>query len=633
MSGFVGILNLDGAPVDRALLERMTRSLVFRGPDGEGIWFGEAVGLGHTLLRTDRAAAPDAEIGKQPAGLDGRLWIVADARIDARAELIEKLRSKSCADAGASLSTPDARLILNAYDAWGDACVEHLLGDFSFAIWDASRQRLFCARDHFGVKPFYYTHLGSLVVFSNTLNCIRRHPAVSSRLNDLAIADFLIFELNQDPATTSYADIQRLPAAHLLECDRRTFRVRRYWTLSVDEPVHFKQDREYLERFRELLDQAVADRLSANSAGIMLSGGLDSSTVATSAKRVLARNQDKAYLFAYTSVVNHLIPDQEGHYAKLVADALGIPVELQALDDCKLFERADEPECLLSEPETSAWPGNYVDQLRQIATKSRVALSGQGSDPGFSSRITVHFRQLMRHRRYAQAARDAVRYLLAEGRFSRLYLGLRWRLLFSTRNPFFSYPLWLNEDLEKKLGLQERWRKYELTTRRAIMEVEGSFATFRPEAGMAMSHVSWPRLFEDFDAGVTCIPVEVRYPFFDLRIVTFLLGLPRLPWCCDKELLRQAGRGVLPEAVRLRPKSPLRADPTVALLQKPESAWVDRFVAVPELQQYVHRDRIPAVHGEKQAGVAWVNLRPLSLNFWLRGQPAIRYKLEGNGGV
>jgi asparagine synthase (glutamine-hydrolysing) len=637
LSGFVGILNLDGAPVDRALLERMTRSLAFRGPDGEGVWFGGAVGLGHTLLRTDRAAAPDAgpdlNIDKQPAVLDGRLWIVADARIDARSELIGKLKSKSSTASGVSLSTPDARLILHAYDAWGDACVEHLLGDFSFAIWDAFRQRLFCARDHMGVKPFYYAHIGSIVVFSNTLDCIRRHPAVSSTLNDLAIADFLLFEMNQDRATTSYADIQRLPAAHLLECDRHTFSVRRYWTLSVTEPVYFKQSREYLDCFRELLDQAVADRLRANGAGIMLSGGLDSSTVAASAKRVLARNQNKADLFAYTSVVNNLIPDKEGHYAKLVADALGIPAELQALDDCKLFERAGELECLLSEPETSAWPGNYVDQLRQIATKSRIALSGQGGDPGFSSRITVHFRQLTRHRRYAQAMGDAVRYLRAERRFSRLYLRTRWRLFFSTRNPFFSYPLWLNEDLEKKLGLQERWKTYELTTRRAILELEASFTGFRPEASMLMSHVSWQRLFEDFDAGVTCIPVEVRYPFFDLRLVTFLLGLPRLPWCCDKELLRQAGRGVLPEAVRLRPKSPLRADPAVALLQKPESAWVDRFEAVPELKQYVRRDRIPAVYGEKQPGVAWVNLRPLSLNFWLRGQPVIRYKLNGNGGV
>ena len=108
----------------------------------------------------------------------------------------------------------DVELILRAYHAWGENCVEHLLGDFAFGIWDSARQHLFCARDHMGVKPFYYAHIGQLVVFSNTLDCVRLHPAVSDKLNDLAIADFLILEVNQDPATTSFADIQRLAPAH-----------------------------------------------------------------------------------------------------------------------------------------------------------------------------------------------------------------------------------------------------------------------------------------------------------------------------------------------------------------------------------------------------------------------------------
>src|SRR5690242_2989091 len=131
------------------MLERLTRSLAFRGPDAEGIWCGGAVGLGHTLLRTTRIGVSqevrDAERDKQPVTLRGKLWIVADARIDARAELIEKLQAKSGSSFPISLSTPDAILILHAYDIWGDACVEHLLGDFSFAIWDTTRHRLFCA--------------------------------------------------------------------------------------------------------------------------------------------------------------------------------------------------------------------------------------------------------------------------------------------------------------------------------------------------------------------------------------------------------------------------------------------------------------------------------------------------------
>jgi len=203
MSGFVGILNLDGAPVDRALLERMTQSLAFRGPDARHVWCQGPVGLGHALLQITNGTA----LEKQPAQLDGRLWITADARIDARTELIEKLKAKSQAAGALALPTPDAELILHAYDAWGEACVEHLLGDFSFAIWDAREKRLFCARDHFGVKPFYYAQVGSCLIFCNTLNCVRMHPGVSSRLNDLAIADFAH---PNNPKPVSREDFRRL---------------------------------------------------------------------------------------------------------------------------------------------------------------------------------------------------------------------------------------------------------------------------------------------------------------------------------------------------------------------------------------------------------------------------------------
>ena len=140
----------------------------------------------------------------------------------------------------------------------------------------------------------------------------------------------------------------------------------------------------------------------------------------------------------------------------------------------------------------------------------------------------------------------------------------------------------------------------------------------RPEAYELIASPGWPSLFELLDPNVTQMPVEVRNPFFDLRLLHFLLALPRLPWCCDKELLREAARGSLPEAVRLRRKSPMPAETLNALLQKPESAWVDRFDPIEELETYVLRQKIPPVYCEKDLWSARVHLRPLSLNFWLR---------------
>ena len=169
-----------------------------------------SIGLGHSMLRTTRESFGEL----QPAVFKGRYWITADARLDGRAELLAAL---DLSGSGIGHSVPDSELILRAYAKWGSACVEHMRGDFSFAIWDAPNKQLFCARDQFGIKPFYYASVGSILVFSNTLDCVRRHPAISGRLNDLAIADFLLFDVIQEPAATSFADIHRLPP-HIPSC-------------------------------------------------------------------------------------------------------------------------------------------------------------------------------------------------------------------------------------------------------------------------------------------------------------------------------------------------------------------------------------------------------------------------------
>jgi asparagine synthase (glutamine-hydrolysing) len=182
------------------------------------------------------------------------LWIDADARLDARDELIAKL--------GGSISTSnDAELILRAYEVWGEDCPKHLLGDFAFAIWDNRLRRLFCARDHFGVKPFFYTCNSKRFIFSANLNALRREPEVSDDLNEVAIGDYLLFGLNQDLTTTTFRDIQRLPAAHSLTIANGRITTRRYWTPDPSNKVRFRNQLAYVERFQELFTQAIKDRL------------------------------------------------------------------------------------------------------------------------------------------------------------------------------------------------------------------------------------------------------------------------------------------------------------------------------------------------------------------------------------
>lgn len=605
MSGFIGILNQDGAPVEPQLLRDLTESLAFRGPDGQRIWVDGQIGLGHALLRVTRESRNEA----QPFHLDSGECIVADARVDGRTGLIEKLEAHGQANLA---EASDVELILRAYRVWGENCVEHLLGDFSFAIWDSRLRRLFCARDPFGVKPFFYAQPGRLLLISNTMNCLRRHPAVEETLNESAIADFLLFGMHRDLSATSFAGIRRLPPAHTLTCESGNISIRRYWSLPFPTPIHYRSDEECLEQFRVLFDEAVADRMRTEHAGVLMSGGLDSTAVAASARKILNYGGDYSGLRAYTRVFDSLIPHEERRYSSLAAKALGIPVEYLVEDDAQIFGLADRPENNTPEPSHYPWPNHPGEALRRVASQSRVALTGYGADPAFSCRITVYFRQLLKGGRFSRALVDAARYLSTENRLSRLYLRTRWRILRSPKSLQPQYPEWLNKDLEKRLGLRERWE--------TVNGAPSAGAPFRPEAHDAVAAPFWAELFESYDAGVTQVPIEVRHPFLDLRLVHFLLGLPVIPWCSDKHLLREAARGVLPDAVRLRRKSPLSSDPQIALLARPEAAWVDRFEAVSGLESYVDRSRIPKVHRERDSWRAWTNLRPLSLNLWLRQQ-------------
>ncbi len=142
----------------------------------------------------------------------------------------------------------------------------------------------------------------------------------------------------------------------------------------------------------------------------------------------------------------------------------------------------------------------------------------------------------------------------------------------------------------------------------------------------------WPHFFEGYDPGMTRLPLEVRHAFFDLRLLKYLLTLPALPWCSDKELLRVALRGILPEQVRLRRKSPLAANPIAVLLRRSEERWVDEFEPTPGLARYVVRSRVPAVVGEKNFWRLLTNLRPLSLNFWLESSTRTNLELRQGSG-
>ncbi len=594
MSGIAGIFNLDGAPIDRHLLNRLTNSLSFRGPDAQATWADEHVGFAHTLLHTTDAA----ETRKQPLTLDGKVWITADARIDAR-----------------RATSNDAELILQAYETWKTDCVKHLIGDFAFAIWDSTLERLFCARDQLGVRQFYYSHSAGVFVFSNTLNCLRRHPQVSTDLNEVAIGDFLVFGQNQDPTTTVFADIQRLPKAHTLTVSREGIRVQEYWRPTVT-PVQFKKESEYVEKFRELLTEAVGDRLRTQRVGILMSGGLDSGGVVAFARKINASLDLKACCVVYDSAMH----DDERKYASLVTESLQVPIEFLEGNN---INQQDQANNIGNMPEPFDVDPIYAvsgESLRRIAAHARVALTGWDGDTFLDETPRHSFAKSLKNGNLGRLLFDLSRFVYFQHGPPPIGIRTQWR---RWRNPHWNrppFPAWLNDEFSKRLNLRERWRD---------LSAEAPLAhPHRPYAFRNLYSPYWDSLFRRYDAGTTSLPIEVYHPLIDLRMVDYLLALPIIPWLLDKTILRRAMVGFLPEAVRLRPKSPLAGDPGLLLRRTKKFQDVDEFQPVAALSSYVDRKSIPRVTEAVDSTQLWINIRPFSLNQWFVNSRSLEHMNE-----
>jgi asparagine synthase (glutamine-hydrolysing) len=611
LSGIVGILHCDGAPIESALLHSLVDSLVYRGPDAQESWIETSIGLGHTLLQTTREASGE----RQPANFEGRYRVVADARLDCRTELIAQLRR---AKREVHSNAADCDLILQAYATWGTACVEHLRGDFSFAVWDAVHKQLVCVRDHFGIKPFYYAQLGELFLFSNTLNCIRLHPRVSSDLNDRAIGDFLLFGLNYDNATTSFRDIQRLPPAHFLTVSPRGIEIRRYWTPPTDGRLRYAKPEEYVENFKSLLESAVNDRVRADHVGILLSGGLDSSSVAAVAKDVSGKSAGATDIRAYTYVYESLIPDREGDYARAVGEFLGVPVMFMAMDQAQLFERRDDLELSWPEPLDTPFPAAISDAYRTISADCRILLSGEGSDNLMDFQMWSYVEDLRRRGEWQELLTVVANYLWVRP-FP--WRGLRARAvrLFGRDPDEAIYPDWLAPEFSRRVNLHDRWKE--------LIEQPKSWVAhpIHPRAHGSLSLPLWANMFELEDPGGTGYPVETRYPFLDLRLVNFLLAVPPFPWFFKKTLLREAMKGRLPERIRMRPKTFLQGDPTSAQLKLTGAERLKEMSWNADLDRYIERSALPAPHVKMNQEQLTVGMRPYYLNFWLQSGLRIRY--------
>jgi asparagine synthase (glutamine-hydrolysing) len=370
MCGICGVIHHDRSlHVDIATLKAMNQQIVHRGPDDEGYYATENVGL---AMR--RLSIIDVHTGKQPVTNENQtVWLVYNGEIYNHLELKARLE----ANGHRFRSKSDTETIVHLYEEYGEECVLHLRGMFAFALWDSNKRRLFLARDRLGIKPLYYRQSQQTFLFASEIKALLAHPGVSAELNRAALPEFLAFGYLSGTRTLFYG-IQKLAPGHTAVLEEGgALRIRQYWdapnegsSSSESRPASY-----YVEGYRDLLKQAVQSHLMSDvPLGVFLSGGIDSSAIAALMSD-LRQAPIETFSVGYAEEAYSELP-----YARLMADHIGSSHHEVRISRKDFFDVL--PKLIWHEDEPLVWPSSvslyFVARLARERVK--VVLTGEGSD-------------------------------------------------------------------------------------------------------------------------------------------------------------------------------------------------------------------------------------------------------------
>jgi asparagine synthase (glutamine-hydrolysing) len=321
--------------------------------------------------------------------------------------------------------------------------------------------------------------------------------------------------------------------------------------LPIDEPVFYRRASDYTDRFLELLETAVTDRLRTSRVGVFMSGGVDSTSLAAMACRVLRRSGGDPEVRAFTTLVRGVADGKERHYAHLVADHLGMPIFYRVPDEEETSLDTGVPPAHTPEPayDPTRAAGDH-EHYRRVASYNRVCFYGEGPDNALEYEWRAYLEYLLRERRYGRLIRDVCSLMVLHRRIP--LLSSLPRRLKGRRTPGgwqLRYPEWLNADFERRLELPARWAEWEARVSKETQH------PVRPAGYGSFNGVLWEAFFRDYDAELMRAPLEVRHPFVDLRLLRYMLSVPAVPWCREKYLLRRSMRGIIPWVVLRRHKA------------------------------------------------------------------------------
>ena len=568
--------------MDPAALKEMTDILAHRGPDGVEIWASGPVGLGHRMLWTTPESLHETlPFADSAAGLT----ITADARIDNRDELLPLL---NLTDRPAEMVS-DSQVILAAYQKWGEDCPTHLLGDFAFAIWDEAAQQLFCARDHFGVRPFYYYLSDEMFAFATEIKALLTLPDVPQVLNERRVAQFMISR-EEEPTNTFYTGILRLERAHTLSVRRNAAPLQCYYEVRLPPELHLGSDQEYADRFREIFTEAVRCRLrSAFPVGSMLSGGLDSSAITCVARNFLSE-EGKPPLATFSAVYDVVTASDESEFVEAVVAQGDLAPHYVHPDKASPMADIDSLLWHLDEPNQS---GNlYLNCLAYKVAQSegvRIILDGFDGDSTVSHGLG-YLRELALQKRWLMLASVLRHYAPKIGQDWRK-AWWNWVTLYGIEPTLSQSKVFTrlrhvrqrrravaagadssgqNGDREGESGEPRHTREGGNITEEMIISPNFARRQDLPKPNNAQHEAKtereahfhrlfWPSIplaLEGLNKAAAAYTLEIRHPFWDKRLIEFCLSVPtqqKIVGGWTRMILRRAMAGVLPQEVQWRP--------------------------------------------------------------------------------
>lgn len=567
MSAICGIFYCDGRPATQEIGADMMRELDIYHGDAAGTWQEGPAFFGcHAQYITPESVGEILPYHNALAGLT----ITADAIIDNRGELCDKFGIEYFRREG----MPDSLFILQAYQKWGQDCLKHLVGDFSFAIWDKKRQELFCAVDHTGTRAFYYYQSAGLFAFSTLIKPLFVLPEIDKVHNKTWIADFLAKPCvghQLDPELTPYQNIYLLPAGNSLTI-RATGTIKRvYWQVEAQPELKLQSDSEYEEAFREVLGEAVRCRLrSIRPVGVMLSGGLDSTSVACVAARELVKGGKR--LQAFSAVPMHgyreWLPasrqSDETAFIEAVREHAGnIDVTYCRSEGKHSLSDTDRLLAMLEQPYKIFENLFWLDGIMASAQEHNVGviLNGAAGNVTISwGHVQPYLLTLLRAGQWRQLFHESWATARRYNRPRRVLMQMFWTLLpYDIRKNLDRHGARecckmmqelspINPDFARRASVQERFNQF------------GYDPLFVKPADCLESRKQ--RLSQElFSHGgvistkqALAYRMAVRDPTVDKRVIEFCLSVPDSQYVRngrDRFLLRRAMAGILPDKVRL----------------------------------------------------------------------------------